>query len=139
MHCFVFTDGNVVEAHKVFSWLGSVVGIPFLAEGLLRHNGHTNPALGLRFGPVVFLCLYRFLPREVKSGGQLVLTGVATVMSLISSSVATNMYGVIYSVCTLVLGAIGTDGYVLNVPRVDFFHYFLAAQLYVYLLALHHI
>lgn len=121
-----FSGSDLIDAHKVFSWLGSIIGMPFLAAGLLRRNGHADMSLIFTFAPVAFLFIYKILPRDVKTLGNVSFSVAAVLSMLTSSGLARNYNGIYNALTILVAGAVGTDGHLFRMPRVDIFHYILA-------------
>lgn len=133
---FDFVDSDLVDGHKLLSWLGSVIGVPFIAAGLLKRNGHSDIALALTFIPVGFLFIYKILPRDVRSVGNSALSTVAVLSIVVSSILVKNFYGMYTAIAIIVAGTfVGTEGEILSVPRVDIFHYMLAIGNLLYIKA----
>lgn len=124
--CFVGRD--IVDTHKVMSWIGSIIGMPFLAAALIKRNRHhENFTLLFTLLPVGFLCLYKMLPRNVKSLGNTALPTLSVISFAISCASVGNLHGIYAAVSIVVAGIIvGVEGKVVNIPTVDIFHYILA-------------
>lgn len=117
----------MVDYHKLFSWLGNVVGMPFLAAGLLKRNGHKDFVLPYTVVPIVFLFLYKMLPNNLRGVGNSSLSTIAILSCAISSILVNNLYGLYCAIAIIVAAiVIGTEGSVASIPRVDLFHYVLA-------------
>lgn len=117
----------MMDAHKLFSWMGSVMGMPLLAAGLLKKNGHHFFVLPYTLIPLAFLALYKTIPGNLRDTGNAALSTVAVLTIAISSILAQNHQG-LYCAIAIILAAtvIGTEGKILGVPKVDIFHYVLA-------------
>jgi len=125
-----FVDHDLIDAHKLLSWLGSVIGMPFLAAGILRINGY-NKELVLAFSicPVVFLFFYKMLPKDVKAYGNLLIAVISVFSILISSMITKNNFGIFSAIVIILASIVGAEGSIYGIPRVDLFHYLLAAAL----------
>ena len=124
---FCLQGDDFIVANKLFSWLGSVMGMPLIAAGLLKRNGHHMFVLPYTIAPLAFLFLYKTLPSDLKNLGNSTLSTVAVLSIAVSSILVQNYHG-IYSAIAIILAAtvIGTDGKILGVQNVDIFHYVLA-------------
>ena len=125
-----------MDAHKVLSWLGSIIGVPFLTAGMLKRNRHSDLALIFTMVPLGFLFLYKILPRDVKSLGNAGLSIVSVLTMIVSCVLVNNSYGILTAVSIVTAAAVGADGKILSMPRVDVFHYVLAFSNLFYLHAI---
>ncbi|XP_067936788.1 uncharacterized protein [Watersipora subatra] len=126
---------DLIDAHKVFSWLGSIVGVPLLTAGLFKHHGYTDITLIFTYVPLGFLFLYKILPQAARDCGNAALSVVSVLSMVLICSIAWNVYGIASSLVIIFAAGTGTDGLRFGVPNVDLFHYLLATSNICYMYA----
>lgn len=117
---------DLVSAHQVFAWLAKIIAMPFLAAGVLEYNLHKALSSVFTYIPLPFLLVYKFMPSEVKGFGNVFLPVASTLSILTSCCMVMNLYGISSVVTIVAAGAVGDEGDMLGVLKVDIFHYLLA-------------
>lgn len=121
-----FASKDMIGVHMYLSWLASILGISCLAAAYHRQatmysiaNGHLAAGITLTLlSSLLSERIHHYISEGVSSGAMLSLM----VLCVVNFTPFGVIGGVVYTVAGLV---IGTRGYWLGLPRVDWFHYAL--------------
>ena len=131
---------NLVYCHDGTSWLATVLGMPCLAAGFYHRTWPFAANLHLASG-ILFVM---FGEHIITTGTRTTLTdvagGSALVSILLGSSTTMQLDGIIgavgYVMASLLVGT--TNDRLFGAPRVDIYHYTLAAANVCLMLAINH-
>ncbi|XP_076448755.1 uncharacterized protein LOC143285395 [Babylonia areolata] len=130
-------DSKITNYHKMMSWTAQVVGVPLLGVGFA--NNYMPLMVNLNF---LFVIAAVVASRFVDDGGQRKLLteaasgfGMLTVILVCLRSI--NLYGLFGAAAYVGSGlAIGSEGHLHGIPRVDILHYVLAVGNLFFVMAL---
>jgi hypothetical protein len=118
---------NVLSWHKYLSWLSAASGVPFIAAGYFRQESISNISNLFLAAGVAFAVLRRYASDKLVQDGANVLAGAGMGAMLLDGICRLHMYTSVGAVFFIAAAtAVGTEGYLHGMKRVDIFHYLLA-------------
>lgn len=120
---------TVVDWHKYLSWLTGALGLPCVAAGYFRQEGVTHISNLLLAGGIALVALRRHLSPRMLGDGANALAGCGMVALLLDALWRLHLYVSMGAACFIVAAvAVGTEGNMSGMKRVDVFHYLLAVS-----------
>ncbi|XP_033103849.1 uncharacterized protein LOC117106574 [Anneissia japonica] len=118
---------NLIYYHKLFTWLSTILGMNLLASGFYYANNHSTIAsIHLVLAVVFTLGSLRTLNVIDEQRAETVASTTAVLSFLFGSLLLRNPFGVLGMLLYAVSGAVGTTGELMQVKRVNWFHYIFA-------------
>ena len=131
---------HIVSCHASMSWLAGTLGLALLAGGFYRkYNARilATSHVGIAIGYTILKFIIEIEP-FIDTVITTVISSSAVLSIGIYSLIQKNAYGMIGSFIMMMVGAVGTKGTLLSIPRVDVFHYLLAIGGVVLMRAFHY-
>lgn len=127
----------VYKAHKLLSWLAGAVGVPLIALVFCYKYGSAALANKISIFIVCILLVVVFLPPKNRELCSQAVSGFSILTMATLCVINKNWFG--FGACVVYAGAgilFGSDGKLLDIPKVDFLHYFLIVGNTLFKLAL---
>ncbi|XP_060080278.1 uncharacterized protein LOC132559678 [Ylistrum balloti] len=127
----------IYKAHKLLSWSAGAVGVPMIALMFCNRYGSSALANKISIFVVCILLVVSFLPPKNRELCSQAVSGFSILTMATLCTLNKNWFG--FGACFVYAAAgilFGSDGTLLDIPKVDFLHYFLIVGNTMFKLAL---
>ncbi|XP_800041.1 uncharacterized protein LOC579487 [Strongylocentrotus purpuratus] len=130
---------HIVSCHASMSWLAGTLGIALMAAGFYRKYGSRILATVHVGVPAAYTILKFIIAfNAVIDTALTTFISSSAVLSIgIYSLIQRNPFGMMGAFCFMMAAAVGTNGELFGIKRVDWFHYLLAFSGVVLMRAFH--
>ncbi|XP_063951568.1 uncharacterized protein LOC129253747 [Lytechinus pictus] len=119
---------HIVSCHASMSWLAGTLGLALMAGGFYRKYGSRILA-ALHVGVPTMYAILKFVitfDAVVDTALTTFISSSAVLSIGIYSLIQKNPFGMMGAFCYMMAAAVGTNGELFGIKRVDWFHYLLA-------------